>query len=649
LKKILLYYTSVVMTILCTYTNGNAQLSLKGVPESWINGTQYESDIPTYITPEINYLQLAQEDSVDEKINNPPRFGFANQVQINPDNSGKWSISSSGIKIWQIKIKCPDALSINFLFDKFHLQVGSKLYIYSTKTNQVIGAFSNQNNKGTFLNPRGFGTGLVYGDEVIMELDVPKDYINNNILQISAVVHGYRLINIPDQYKTSTTPGFGVSSACEVNINCPEGSDWQDEKKGVALILVKGNRWCTGSLINNTCRNGEIYFLTANHCLGDQAVIGGIDKDAISHPDASDWTFWWNYESQDCTNPSVEPGHGTTNGAVVVANNSKSDFALLRLTENPVFQNPPLDVYFNGWNRITSPSAGGVGIHHPSGDIKKISTFLNVPAPGCSFNISSHWCVNWVSTVTNYGVTEPGSSGSPIFSTDKKIFGQLHGGPSSCTATITDKHDDYGRFSVSWDYSSTNERQLEHWLDPCNSGELNIAGGYFRFCPLVVGYISEEVITTKKDFLASDRIETNSVITNTGNVYMSAVNEIQMKDGFDAQYGSEFVAEIKNCGVISTERVSKPIAKSNEAIVKNKLYPNPTSGIATLTFDAEKIDNYHLKCTDLYGKTIYEENGTTIQGINNVVIHSENLLSGIYFILLEYKGNRITNKLVVTK
>ena len=40
-------------------------------------------------------------------------------------------------------------------------------------------------------------------------------------------------------------------------------------------------------------------------------------------------------------------------------------------------QNIPdtFNVYYNGWNRKDTTSPSGVGIHHPEGDLKKISTY----------------------------------------------------------------------------------------------------------------------------------------------------------------------------------------------------------------------------------------------------------------------------------
>ncbi|MBI2418455.1 MAG: hypothetical protein HYV28_11265 [Ignavibacteriales bacterium] len=53
-------------------------------------------------------------------------------------------------------------------------------------------------------------------------------------------------------------------------------------------------------------------------------------------------------------------------------------------------------------------------------------------------------------------------------------MGQLHGGPSSCTAT--DKSDLYGKMSMSWNYGTTPATRLKDWLDPDNTGALTLDG-----------------------------------------------------------------------------------------------------------------------------------------------------------------------------
>jgi lysyl endopeptidase len=78
---------------------------------------------------------------------------------------------------------------------------------------------------------------------------------------------------------------------------------------------------------------------------------------------------------------------------------------------------------------------------------------------------NQHWQVNW-----NQGVTEPGSSGSPLFDPNHRIVGQLEGGLSKCgDASLIDF---YGRFDLSWTGGGTNATRLSNWLDPNNSGAL---------------------------------------------------------------------------------------------------------------------------------------------------------------------------------
>src|SRR5437879_5705381 len=74
------------------------------------------------------------------------------------------------------------------------------------------------------------------------------------------------------------------------------------------------------------------------------------------------------------------------------------------------------------------------------------------------------------------GVTEPGSSGSPLLNTDRQIIGQLTGGwdgpGSSCTNPTAP--DQYGRFDVTYPY-------IRKWIDPSGSfaGPAPVAGTFY--------------------------------------------------------------------------------------------------------------------------------------------------------------------------
>jgi len=218
-------------------------------------------------------------------------------------------------------------------------------------------------------------------------------------------------------------------------------------------------------MVNNTRFDGTPFFLTANHCISGQNV--------------ANWVFIFKYGAPTCPNPGGDgPTTFSINGSTLLANNSHSDFALLKLSSKPPVS---YNAYYNGWSRSNVPATGGIGIHHPSGDVKKISyamlpytpkTYLGTTVPGDS----SHWHVSWTIMPGSgqIAITEGGSSGSPIYDQNKRVVGQLHGGYSSCTAT--DKTDFYGKFDRSWNYGTTPATRLKDWLDSVNTGVTFVDG-----------------------------------------------------------------------------------------------------------------------------------------------------------------------------
>ncbi len=243
------------------------------------------------------------------------------------------------------------------------------------------------------------------------------------------------------------TRNYGDSGSCNNNVNCPEGDPWQDHNRSVAMILTAGgSRICSGALINNVRQDQTQYFLTANHCLGGN----------------NNWIFMFNYESPGCSNQNG-PTNQTVQGSILRASRSTSDFALLELTETiPSSYN----VNYAGWSAVNTPPQDPVCIHHPSGDIKKISFDYDAGvSDGWSNNDGSHWrIVSWED-----GTTEPGSSGAPLFDDNYRIVGQLHGGQASCSFNFNDY---FGKFSASWDWGNNSSSRLKDWLDPDNTGTL---------------------------------------------------------------------------------------------------------------------------------------------------------------------------------
>jgi len=87
-----------------------------------------------------------------------------------------------------------------------------------------------------------------------------------------------------------------------------------------------------------------------------------------------------------------------------------------------------------------------------------------------------------------------------------------------------------------------------------------------------------------------------------------------------------------------------------EAIKKRtvNIYPNPTVGDATVTFELEKSCNLKIVLTDLSGRelfTVYD--GFTVEEFFSKTFNIVNLVSGIYFLQILIDGKYTVAKLVV--
>ena len=261
--------------------------------------------------------------------------------------------------------------------------------------------------------------------------------------------------------------------------------------------------------MNNTSEDCTPYFLTADHCL-----TGGLD--AVTHPDAAGLVFYWNYERPKCNNTCTVPTE-TTAGGTLVANYSPSDFALIELAENPADN---FDVYFNGYNATNTAGSEGVGIHHPSGDAKKIATHSMSPITGSWGGTTiDHWTLNWDATSNGHSVIEGGSTGSPLYDSNSRVIGQLHGGSSINCSDPANDPGIYGKVSYSWfNIGATIPKQRLHdWLNPISGGsntelDAKSASPIVKFTS-TSSSIDEEAGATPNDFLPFQTINVTVIVS----------------------------------------------------------------------------------------------------------------------------------------
>ncbi|KAF9424998.1 hypothetical protein BGZ94_007933 [Podila epigama] len=286
-----------------------------------------------------------------------------------------------------------------------------------------------------------------------------------------------------------------MSGKCNVDVACHQ-REFHDQSRSVGVILTDYNqKYCTGALINNARQDGRQLFLTANHCSG--------------FTDTSAHIVMFNHEKLQCGGPrEVINEHDTAQGLFKLGNYGPSDYTLYEIVE-PIPDS--YDLFLAGWSaepiapssRLRDPEERErmgerlkhddpipqpppppdhsndipiVGIHHPSGDSKKISFFYNGSLPEtcwseCQSNENYHWQIpRW-----DEGTTEPGSSGSPLFDADKRIVGQLHGGSASCWNK--NGYDVYGGLHASFKTSPKAKDRLATYLDPEKTG-ITVLDGY---------------------------------------------------------------------------------------------------------------------------------------------------------------------------
>ncbi len=461
------FIISFLLALLLSPVSGYPQLSTSGVPVSFTRA------LPPSGAPEMHLPAPLTEKLLQEDLVTPVPFRFAVNLPADFSTDDFQTMQQpDGTVVKRLTFNAPGALGLILFFDRFHLPEGGKLYVYNATRTDLAGAFTSLNN-----NPLStFATRMIHGDKITIEYNAAEG-TPSPLLHISEIGYAYR----GTEGGQSVNTGFGASGDCEVNINCSEGSLWQRQKRGVTRIQVKrgaASLYCSGSLVNNTLNNGTPYILTADHC--------GRLSTAI---DLSQWVFTFGYESPACNKPPSEPYLRTMTGATRIASGGESgskgsDFFLVKLMQDIP---DSFNVYYNGWSREVTPPSFGVSVHHPQGDIKKISTYTtplqSVIWPGGTKK--AHWMVRWSETENGHGATEPGSSGSPLFDGAGHIIGTLTGGDSSCDSASLTMPDYYGMFSYHWDKNGDDSTsQLKPWLDPVGADVAAVNGWALRVTEL---------------------------------------------------------------------------------------------------------------------------------------------------------------------
>lgn len=296
----------------------------------------------------------------------------------------------------------------------------------------------------------GSGSGLYWlpgvdGDTAALEIELPAG-ADPSAVAVSVPRLSHRWISVA-QMAAGTLKAAGDSGSCNVNAIC--SAEYADDSRAVAMITFdrpEGAFTCTGTLMADTAASRTPYFLTANHCITNQAAASTV----VTH-----WFYW----AAACGTLGAPQATVQQGGATLLHASAATDTAFLQLR-----QAPPAGVRFAG--SLLGPVAVGVGLaglHHASADVLKLSlgelnSYVRCDAGSCLHSNTTgngeFFTVRWSS-----GTTESGSSGSAAFATmggKHYVVGQLYAGSASCTSPRL--LDYYGRFDLA--YSSA----LRNWL-----------------------------------------------------------------------------------------------------------------------------------------------------------------------------------------
>ncbi len=299
------------------------------------------------------------------------------------------------------------ALAVRLRVDLSGLQDGESLWVIDPTGPRAFGPFT-----AADAEDEGVWLPTVLGDTAVLLLRTPGDALP--MLYIEGLSHFFTLFE-DDAEK---------ALPCPIPANCDTDPAFREVSTGVAMLIIAGETFnqvqCSGALLHSLMGSGlQPYLLTANHCFSGNPRPNQID-------------VVWDYRAAQC-NGSGAPALSETprsRGVSFLARDAVLDAVLVRLDDAPIAS---LGRAWFGWDTRT-PAIGNavMGIHHPRGTPMKIAygrvTAVNVRA--CLDLICMRPVYQQTTARWNEGITESGSSGSPLVFYDGsyRILGMLSNG-----------------------------------------------------------------------------------------------------------------------------------------------------------------------------------------------------------------------------
>ncbi len=422
----------------------HAQLSKPSTRASVRAELPHELPVVFGARPDVARMRAEDEERRNEIA--PYRYGAVVPVDVGLEREGRWdTVDATGELVWRVELASPGAYTLGLLFDEFRIPEGGEVFVYAPDGSTTLGAYTSANEQANGM----LGIEPVRGDRLIVEYVQAPSASGTPRLHIESIVHDYRdVFALSAALEADPTPPQSAQRGpgCLVDINCAAGAPYQDIKRAV-IGLLRGGFVCSGSILNNSAKDGTPYMLTANHC-------GGF----------TNGTFLFNYERPGCNSGSA-PVTQTLSGAQLLYADGLIDSQLYLLNETPPAAFKP---YYAGWSKGATQGAPAIGISHPAGLPKKIQIDYQAP-----FGSTDGWTVTY-----DLGEIQGGSSGSPLFNSFGRVLGPLCCGTANCGSSLAS----YGKLSRFWQ-----RYPIGQYLDPLGTVNNGI-GGYDPFSAAAVMY-----------------------------------------------------------------------------------------------------------------------------------------------------------------
>lgn len=401
---------------------------------------------------------ISKELSVAGKTGKPLQIGMGRPVAALQTAGGMaqwltWDKASGGRMVGAVSVTSPGAVALRAGMRIGALPRDAVLRFYAADT--VPFEVSAEQVRETIARnlyfdedtseARMFWSPVVEASTLVIEIEIPSGADPREVRITSPIV---------SHLVTSAQMNFTLPKAaasCNLDAMCHQGS-WALESNAVARSIYtrEGASYvCSGTLVADRDTETYVpYFLTAHHCIDSQTTASTLQ------------TYWF-YHATACNR--AERGNYQTqfNGATLLYETPDTDTAFLRLNGQP-----PEGATYAGWIVGAPPEPGNAvtGLHHPTGDLLKISFGAVSSYNAClATNGGAFSCAGtspaeatFFGVLWQSGVTEAGSSGSALFlDNGHYLVGQLYGGSGDCRAPGTDF---YGRFDVAYN------RGLHQWL-----------------------------------------------------------------------------------------------------------------------------------------------------------------------------------------